>query len=490
MSIGGRAWVAAFGLAIGIGSSPALAQDGEAVPTSAAALEREVAGAFDAGDYRRAIDLLRGRLARRPKDAFATYNLACALAMAGEHDAAAAALMDAVGLGMTDLFHMEGDPHLASIRERAEYRAIITGWRELLDARGRADLDAARGALGGAYTTERDEGLRFSYVSAFRPESFADARREIARVARWAEENLGIAGSSDADRPDPWVLVVLPTPEDFARLTGMSGVGGIYDRDRKRLVARDLGPGLRHECFHALHWREMDRLRQRHPYWIMEGLAALLEDVEDAPGGGYALAPSWRTNIARRLERSHRLTPWRDLFAMERVAFMGSRARANYAQARAVLMFLHERGVLRQWYRGYVEGYAEDASGASAMERVFGRSIGEVEKEYRGWLRGLPMVGEIARPGEAGLGVEIGPGSGDGPEVAGIVAMSRARAVGEERLRRRDVIRAVNGRSVRTLDDLHRVLADYEVGDVVALDIRRGNREVKVEVELVSSERE
>ncbi len=471
-------WVFCFSLAV------SACGESEPAPTGGRALSNQVAEAFEAKEYARALELLQQQARERPKDPFVAYNLACAQAMTGATGSAAETLINAVAFGFSDLFHMARDPHLDPVRAEPSYVALVKGWRKVLDARGEADLNGAREALGKEYGYERDEALRLSYASAMPAGSFHDAKRELARVSAWAEATLGIGMSEDDARPDAWVLIVLPTPRDFAQLIGQPGVGGYYDKDRKRLVAQDIGATLRHEFFHVLHWRQMDRLGQRHPYWIMEGLASLLEDVEEE-GEGYRLAASWRTNIAKRLGASNRLTPWKDLFALERQGFMGSRARANYAQARAVLMFLHERGMLGGWYRAYLETYKEDPTGGAAVERVMQRPREEAEKQFRAWLETLPRAGEMNKPGEAGLGVDLGPGAGDGPMVESIVAASRAKAVGEERLRRLDVITKVNGVATRSLDEFERVLGAFKVGDIVSLDVRRGSRVLVVRMELV-----
>ncbi|NIM60902.1 MAG: hypothetical protein GTO30_04390, partial [Acidobacteria bacterium] len=51
--------------------------------------------------------------------------------------------------------------------------------------------------------------------------------------------------------------------------------GGIYEHERRRLIARDIGASLRHELTHAYHYADMDRLGQRHPLWVQEGIATL-----------------------------------------------------------------------------------------------------------------------------------------------------------------------------------------------------------------------
>lgn len=471
------------GLLIG---AAALAEPADPAPTGGRALERNVTEAFAAGEYPRALGLLRAALVTNPQDPVIAYNLACALAMTGAEDEAAEMLIDAVSFGFSNFFHAERDPHLDPLRGNGKYAALMRGWKRVLDVRGERELDAAKEALGPTYTYSRDEALRLTFASAMHPDSFLAARREIERTARWAEQVLGMTGSPDESKPDAWVMVILPTPGDFVQLIGVGGVGGYYDKDRRRLVAQDIGATLRHEFLHVLHWRHMERLGQQHPYWVMEGLAALLEDIED-DGEGYRIAPSWRTNIVRRLERLGRLTPWDRLFAMERDAFMKSRARGNYAESRAVLMFLHDRGRLGDWYRNYIGSFEEDPSGMLALERALGVNAGEAWRGYREWIRGLPMVAEAGHPSEAGFGVEFGPGAGDGPVVTGLGPLGGRRKAGTERLRLRDVVISIDGRAVRSMDDLYRILGEKEVGDVVMVGIRRGTKSVEVPVELVSS---
>jgi S1-C subfamily serine protease len=100
----------------------------------------------------------------------------------------------------------------------------------------------------------------------------------------------------------------------------------------------------------------------------------------------------------------------------------------------------------------------------------------------------VPEVAEIARPGAASLGLALAQGDGAGPVVDELVG-SRPIGVGgagAERLRYRDVVLAIDGRSVRTLDDLFRIMGEFEVGDVVRVRVRRGTVEQEIAVELVA----
>ncbi len=451
-------------------------------------VNRRLEAMFARGDYESAHRLLEQALQSRPRDHLMRYNLACTLAMLGRTDEAETALTDAISFGFVDFAAMERDAHLASLRSTSTFRAILRGWGELLEERRAADLRVMQEFFEGSYTYEQDESLRLQFASALEAGSLEAARREIRRVAVWWDEHFGAASpGANPDRPEPWVSVVLPTPTDFFRLIRADGVGGTYDRTVKRLIAQDIGATLRHEFVHVLHWRQLVHLGQEHPLWIMEGIASLVEDVELGEEDRLVIVPSWRTNIVKRLEARNGLMKWDQFFRLDQRRFMTVRPRAMYAQARAVFMFMEARGVLPQWYREYVKGFDQDPTGLSALELVFGADATTVERQFREWVRTLPEVAEVGRPGEAGLGVAVGPGSGDGP----VVESSGRAAAGQagERLRRRDVVESVDGTPTRNLDDLYRVLGGYDVGDQVAVQVRRGTRRLEIQLQLVGPDR-
>ncbi len=445
-------------------------------------LDRQVRAAFEQKDYAGAVAAIEEYRAHKPKDPVAAYNLACARAMMGRVDDAAELLLDAITLGFTDFHAMERDEHLGPLQAHPKFKLVLRGWRELLDARGSAELESMRAGLGESYIYERDEALRLNFASSFPRATLDEAHEELRRTARWSREHVFGDTPADESRPDPWVSIAMPTPADFESLVLGVSIGGYYDNAAKRLVTRDLGPSLRHEFFHALHWRDMARRGQEHPLWVMEGLACILEDVDLAPDGSYRPVPSWRTNIVRRLALNSGLVPWETLFRWPRERFMAERVSANYAQSRAFFVFLLERGELREWYRAFADDFRREPTGLGAIETVFAKPVRDVEREFREWARSLPEVAEVAKPGTASLGIEAAAGDGEGPVVKR-VKRERVDEAGMY-LKPKDVILAVEDRVVRTLDDLSRVLGEYEVGDQVILDVKRSKLRLRIKVEL------
>lgn len=459
--------------------------------------------AFEAmarGAYEEAEQWLRRQIELEPGSFVPYYNLACALARQGRDDAALAMLLEAVRRGFVDLAQLQRDPDLASLRDHEGFRELTANWSRVLDAHRDANLEAARRQFSrGRYTQVLDESRRLAYWTAFDPWSFGAAREEVERLYGWATAELfPELRAPEALASEPWVVVVLPTRRDFSRWSlanfgtapelgtlGAGQVGGQYSHDARRLVSMDLGSSLRHELLHVLHWRSATRLGQLHPIWIQEGLCSLVEDY-DVVEGRVVPVPSWRTNVVRQLAEHGRLLGIDELAALPREQFTGVRPLAHYAQARAVFLYLYQTGRLGTWYRQYVETYRQDPSGLTAIEAVTGRSIEQVNAEFRAWAQLLPEVMEYRpdrppKPGTPMLGFVPEPGDGDGPVVA---ALGRGTSAAASGLRRGDVITAINGRPTRDINELMRVLGSYLPGDVVEVAYRRGAVHGTVQVQL------
>lgn len=471
-------------------------------PAKAVEYQAEAFAAMDRGDYPQAETLLRKQLALDENNFVIYYNLACVRAMQKDGPGSANLITDAINRGFCDLYQLKRDPQLSLTRKQPPIQKLIDIWPQVLDQRLEDNLQHVRLIFTGKpkpYELTRDERLRLVYLSAMDAQSTEQARADISRLCDWGFSNVfPDLADPDKARLDSWCVVVLPTPHDFVKwavanygqsaANGNFGIGGAYAHDSKQLVAQDLGATLRHEFFHVLHWRDTVRRGQDHPIWIQEGLCSLVEDYEVA-GEAATLkpVPSWRTNISKRLASGGKLMPIKQLASISRERFSSSSPLANYAQARTFFLYLFEKGRLKDWYAAYTEGYRTDPTGVKAVEEVFGKPIADVDKDYKAWVRGLPMVAEQIKPGEASLGVDVDPGNGDGPVIAEIPSDRRgpinpSRKAG---LKVGDVITAIDGKPTRDLNELVRLLGEHEVGQEVEVSYRRGSTHGTTKVTLV-----
>jgi PDZ domain-containing protein len=453
-------------------------------------LQAKAVEAFNAGDLAVAERLFTEQAALDPDNFTVHYNLACMRALAGDSDAAWEHLTDALQNGFIDAYQLSRDQSLASMLTDRRVRALLENFPLMIEAHREASVEAAGRWLGKRAEHRTIETLRLEVFSNHDQRATDDAAEQLEQVAAFAATLIPDLTSPEAGALDPWVVVTLPDQGRFASWTiqtfgraargNFSAIGGAYDHDARRLVARDLGATLRHEFFHVLLWRDMTRRDIAMPIWIQEGLASLVEDG-DLRGGRFVPVPSWRTNIAKRLEKNHRLPPIEKLTTLTHERFSMNRPLRQYALARTFFLYLYDRGVLSKWYRLYTDNAGEDPSGLAAFETVLGMNAEDMHKDYRAWVRELPMIAETAEDLEVRLGIDIDNGKGDGPRVTGFVDRDAKRTTG---LKLRDVITAINGVPTRDLQELIRILDQARPGQTVTLDYRRGKLHGQAQVTL------
>jgi predicted esterase len=95
-----------------------------------AALQQQVAKAFETRDYEAAVAACRKVVALAPRQPDGHYNLGCALARLGRTNEALQALEGAAQRGFMDSEHMAADADLASLREQSAFQGLLRRMRE------------------------------------------------------------------------------------------------------------------------------------------------------------------------------------------------------------------------------------------------------------------------------------------------------------------------------------------------------------------------
>ncbi len=453
-------------------TAPAIAQDG-----NISALRDAIFRSFERSEHSRCVELLTEYLAARPNDVQMWYNLACAHALLGERDSGARALRRAVQAGFADFAHMEHDPDLDALRDHPTYQKILTDERP----QRRRDADHVIGLwknrfIGDDYRYETHEAYRLAYATTLDATAHREMQVMLEAEADWLIENLFNAP------PDYFVLIAIPTKRHADELfDGDQTIGGLYDHNQRVLVSRDIGGSMRHEFFHLMHYGHMERIGQRHPLWIQEGLASLFEDYQLKADGSIIFKPNERHNVVKRREKAGRVMRWSQLFGLTESRFMRN-AGAMYPQVRSMFEFVADKGHLKTWYARYVENFHRDKSGRVAFEEVFAAPLDDIERMWRNWVRARPMVDNVIGYGDASLGIESPRhGASDGVVVSGIIPGG---AASRSRLRSNDVIVAADGEPTRTLTELQAIIGAKRVDDRVSLRVRRGSEYLTIVVRL------
>ena len=442
--------------------------------------QQRIVEAFGRRDYATAERLLGEALAADPGHPTHLYNLACLHSLRGEAEPAAARLQEAIDAGFREWTILREDPDLAFLRGSPAFTPIRDAI-ERSERAGTGGRNAAEASLQGwlarfgasRYRVERDERRNLLIATSLGEEPHREMLEGLDRLARHLSEALF------GEAPRHPVLLVVARPDDAAAFFGEETTAGLYEHARRRLVTRDIGESLRHEFVHALHHACMERLGQRHPIWVQEGLATLFENYAADADGTFSFRPNSRHNVAYRAARAGVVRPWREVLAASPDRFMAQSTRL-YPQVRSMWEFIAAEAGLERFWRIYLDTFPESPDGTLALREAFGEEIDAIDRRWRRWVVERGPIDDAVRPGDASLGLE-GEDRPDGVLVRGLLPGSAAAAAG---VRRGDLLFEIDGDEIRSTRELLLAIAGRQVGDPVRLAVRRGGDRIVLDATL------
>lgn len=313
--------------------------------------------------------------------------------------------------------------------------------------------------MGEGYAGQVDRDRHIVYVSALDEEHLRQTRELLVSYMDAQARTL-------LDTRLPWNLtVVLPTVDDYKKLVANPVAVGLYEPKLRQLTAIDRGRVLLHEFTHALHHADQSAAAQAHPPWVGEGLASLFESSRITPAG---LEPNTdlRLLALHRAIRDKKTIPLDSLFKMGQKRFMEQTDLA-YAQSRYFMLYLHEKGRLRDWYKRYKQTFADDPTGQKAVEAILNNKLSTIESEWLEWAAALKPPPPPARSRQSRLGVEVMDDPA-GVKVVRLIAGGPAKQAG--RIQAGDVIQEINGRKVTNTADF--AVAVKAVGSMQTVTVK------------------
>ncbi|MBI4956481.1 MAG: C39 family peptidase [Myxococcales bacterium] len=162
---------------------------------------------------------------------------------------------------------------------------------------------------------------------------------------------------------------------------------GFYSSEHKALVM-NIGTGggtLVHEIVHPF----VEANFPEAPAWLNEGLGSLYEQASSRDGHIIGLT-NWRLAGLQEALRAGRVPSFAELTATTRSAFYGDDRGTNYAQARYLLYYLQEKGLLVDFYRRFAAARATDPTGYQTLAAVLGESdMAAFQKRWEAFVLGL-----------------------------------------------------------------------------------------------------
>ena len=401
------------------------------------------------------------------------YNLACCKALLNKPQEALDWLEKSAEAGFTDFVHLARDPDLNSLRNLPRYKQLVARKGEFQRKAAERAVERMKAQFGEGYLYEIDPEHKLIFATNVDQPTLDALKSWLTAQARSQWRTLF------AHRPDEFILVVVPSLEHYRKIIPMPGVGGIYMDGAKTLIAQRLGQVMTHEFTHALHAGDMAAEGQEHPIWLAEGLGSLFEAARFDENGELVPADNFRLTYLQRAARGDRLIPLEQLLKMDQKEFV-DRANLAYGQASSLLLYLHEKGLLRKFYDTYKKTFTTDSAGRVALFQTTGMKVPELEKAWREWM--LARTAPPLHTGPEGpvVGAQLGDAN-DGMLVQVLVEGGPADRAGIEQ---GDVIVGLDGREVRDYFSFAPMLSAYEPGDEVTLRVRRGEEYLDVPVTL------
>jgi len=423
-------------------------------------INREAIRHFKARRYDRCKKLLEKILEIDSSNNLAHYNLACLYSVQKKPDIAIRELNRALDEGYSAFHHMERDPDLDALRPLPAYKKILARKGEIQRARAGKILASLKEHFGEGFICEIDHENKIVFATDIDRRTLGELKTSLSQYAAAQWRTLF------DNAFDEYVTVVIPREAKNIPV----GIGGLYNPHAKQLTARSIGMVLRHEFTHALHFADQEARGQSHPIWVTEALATLFESSDLIDGQARPI-PNQRANAIKYLVQRKRNIPWSEFLSLSHGAFM-RKAAVAYPQGRYMLMYLHEKGLLKAWYDAYTAGYDKDKTGAVAIAKVMGKPLEKVEADWLKWVGKVKSVPRRLAPKQAYIGVQL-ERQFDGLRIVRVVERSAAAKAG---LRADDVIVKLDGRRMVDVPELLRTVSSHKVGDKVAIEYRRARR--------------
>jgi len=318
--------------------------------------------------------------------------------------------------------------------------------------------------FGDKYTSKIDPTRHMVYISALDEdhlnetikllEAYSDAQRRTLLTSKPA-----------------WnITIILPTVDDYTPLAPGKNIIGFYSPAGRRLTSIDKGRVLIHEFTHALHHADMAAVKQVHPPWVSEGLATLFESSTITPSG-LASCVDMRLAVLKKAIGEKKMIPLDDLLDMGQDRFMQD-SKLAYSQSRYLMLYLHQKGRLKQWYTRYKKDFSRDPSGKKTLEWALGSKLEKFQTRWHKWLGELKLPAATSKSGSGRLGLEF-KNDRRGAKVIALKKDGAAEVAG--RIKVGDIITEFNGVEITTAVQLASAIRSAGADRTVNVKlIRRG----------------
>ena len=405
----------------------------------------------------------------------ALYNLACCYSLMNEKVKALEYLEKAMQAGFVDETHIKQDKDLDNIRETPKFKKLMNQ----LDVLKKDSVKREKLQLKREFPESQGYHILVDHENKFiLSTNIGDNKKQCIALLELVKDRINnyaafLWSYLFKNKPDFYIKVVLPKKLDFniyMRSKGFStDVVSWYKSSTHFLISSSIGGNLTFLITHALHLADLAEMKTRAimKIWFKDGLASCFENCQLPEKKGEKATPvhNNRLRIAQQYAASNRL-PWRQFFMMPQGNFMRNAA-ACQACARYITFWLLKKKKLKDFYNAYAKGWARDRAGIAAMEKVFAKSLEQIEAEWKTW-----MSNERPKKPEAFLGIQLAAGGAlaTGMRIYKVFENTGAEKAG---LKAGDIISMINRMTIENQDNLRQAIASSKIGNKVKVVIFR-----------------
>ena len=240
---------------------------------------------------------------------------------------------------------------------------------------------------------ERFDAERFNYLVAGPFVIAGDG--SAAKLARYRDNTVLAAARAlkatyfDADPTEPVLILLFERAGPYKRLAkkwfnddDVPHFGFFRRSDRVMLMNVGTGTGtLVHELVHALMAPDFPDV----PDWFYEGLASLYEQCS-LSGDTISGHENWRLPDLQDAIRAKRLRPLSEMIQAPQF-YEEKLVGLNYAHSRYLMLYLQEKGLLKDYYRLFREGVKNDPTGLATLKQVLKTDdLADFDAAWRRWV--------------------------------------------------------------------------------------------------------
>ena len=219
-----------------------------------------------------------------------------------------------------------------------------------------------------------------------------------AQIARYRDATILAAARAlhaqffQTEPTEPILILLFESEDPYRRLAkkwfndeNVPHFGFYRHSDHTMLMNVSTGTGtLIHELTHALIAPDFPSV----PDWFNEGLASLYEQCT-LDGDKIRGLPNWRLPALQKAIGNNSLRSLSDL--IEDKSFRDEkRVGINYAQARYLMFYLQEKGLLKRYYAEFRDHSDKDPTGIDSLRKVIApQSLELFESGWRKWVMTL-----------------------------------------------------------------------------------------------------